>query len=322
MPPYRTLVVDDFEPFRRLIRSALEGKPEFPVIDEATDGLEAIQKAEELQPDLILLDISLPKLDGIAAAREIYKVAPTSKILFFTQIPLPEIVEAALSTGASGYIIKSEIDELFEAMETVIQGQTFLSRSLRGRSYASARHFQGHRATHEVHFYSNETVFLDSLTNFITPILTSGNVVLVIATEPHRNGLNARCRVRGLDLNAALSKGQYVPIDVAEALSSFMVDDLPDRGRFLEVVGELVSRTTNSAKKQGSRISACGEIAPTLLGLGNAEAAVQVEQLWDEIVRGYELNTLCVYPQEAFEGNEGGNLLKKISAEHTAARFL
>ena len=126
--PKRILVVEDYEPFRQLVCSMLEERAEFEIIAQAADGLEAIQKAEELQPDLVLLDIDLPRLNGIAAARQIGKLSPKSKILFLSQDTDPEIVKAALRTGGSGYVVKSYADQLFEAMETVIQGGQFVFR--------------------------------------------------------------------------------------------------------------------------------------------------------------------------------------------------
>jgi len=80
----RILVVDDYEPFRRFICSTLGKRPELQIIGEASDGLEAVQKGEELQPNLILLDIGLPMLNGIEAARRIHKLSPSSKILFLS----------------------------------------------------------------------------------------------------------------------------------------------------------------------------------------------------------------------------------------------
>jgi DNA-binding NarL/FixJ family response regulator len=92
------LLVDDVEAIRQSVGSMLLETGRFQVIGEAVDGLEAVQKAEELQPDLILLDIRLPKLDGIAAARQIRKLSPKSKIVFLTGNDDPEMVEEALST--------------------------------------------------------------------------------------------------------------------------------------------------------------------------------------------------------------------------------
>ena len=98
------------------------------VIDVASDGLEGVLKAEVLQPDLILLDIGLPKLNGIEAARRIRKVAPDSKIIFLTQESSAEVVETALSLGARGYVLKEDAErDLLAALEAVILGRTFVS---------------------------------------------------------------------------------------------------------------------------------------------------------------------------------------------------
>jgi DNA-binding NarL/FixJ family response regulator len=95
----RVLVVDDHEPWRRFASTTLQKQVELQVIGEATDGLQAVQQAQELLPDLILLDIGLPTLNGIEAARRIREVSPTSKILFVSENRSPDIAEAALSTG-------------------------------------------------------------------------------------------------------------------------------------------------------------------------------------------------------------------------------
>ena len=96
----RVLIVDDYEPFRQFIATKLQTNPQLRIMKEACDGAEAVQQAQELQPDLILLDIGLPTLNGIEAARRIRKVSPTSKILFVTENRSTDIAEEALSTGA------------------------------------------------------------------------------------------------------------------------------------------------------------------------------------------------------------------------------
>ena len=100
--PIRLLIVDDHEPFRQFLRSTLQNKLEIQTIVEASDGEEAIELAQALQPDLILLDIGLPKLNGIEAARRIRDSAPRSKIIFLSQESSVDIVQAAFSAGASG----------------------------------------------------------------------------------------------------------------------------------------------------------------------------------------------------------------------------
>jgi CheY-like chemotaxis protein len=131
-PPVRVLVVDDHEPFRRFVCSTLQKRPELQVIGEASDGLEAVQKAEELKPDLILLDIGLPTLDGIEVSRRISMVVPGAKILVVTQNNDADMARAVLSDGASGYVLKLDANmELLRAVEVVLQGGQFVSTGVR-----------------------------------------------------------------------------------------------------------------------------------------------------------------------------------------------
>ena len=127
------VLVDDYEPWRRFERLALLAREDLQIVGEASDGDEAIQKVQELQPELILLDISLPGLNGIEAARAIFRVAPSSKILFVSENRSPDIAEKALSTGAAGFVIKSDANrELLPAIKAVLEGKRFISASLAG----------------------------------------------------------------------------------------------------------------------------------------------------------------------------------------------
>ena len=126
---FRVLVVDDYEPWRRYLCSTLQKQPELQLIGEASDGLEAVQKAQELQPDLILLDLGLPSLNGLEAARRIHECNPKAKILFATQNCSWDIAEEALSAGAQGYIVKSDAGgELLIAVDAVLRGKKFVGR--------------------------------------------------------------------------------------------------------------------------------------------------------------------------------------------------
>ena len=114
----RVLVVDDYEPFRRVVCSRLESRPDFEVIGEASDGLEAVEKAQVLKPDLILLDIGLPSLNGLEVANRIRQSTPDARIIFLTQNSDRDVIRAALSTGAEGYVVKANAwAELFTAIE-------------------------------------------------------------------------------------------------------------------------------------------------------------------------------------------------------------
>ena len=128
MSSFRVLVVDDFEPWRQHVCSMLQARPELRVVAEVADGLEAVQKARELAPDLILLDIGLPSLNGVEAANRIRDLAPDAKIIFLTQNSNKDIVRAALSTGAQGYVLKTDAEsELLSAVVGVLGGDDFVS---------------------------------------------------------------------------------------------------------------------------------------------------------------------------------------------------
>lgn len=129
----RVLVVDDSEPWRRFVCSTLGKRPELQVICEVSDGLVAVQKAKELQPDLIVLDIGLPTLNGMEGAGRIRKLAPESKILILSQESSADVVQEALSVGALGYVVKAHAGtELLAAVDAVCQGMQFVSKGIIG----------------------------------------------------------------------------------------------------------------------------------------------------------------------------------------------
>ena len=121
----RVMVVEDFQPFRRFICSELERRPGLQIVYEASDGLEAVRKAEELRPDLILLDIGI---NGIEAARRIRGLVPESKIIFSTQESSAETIQEAMRLGAWGYVFKIHANvDLLVAIDAVLLGKRFVS---------------------------------------------------------------------------------------------------------------------------------------------------------------------------------------------------
>jgi len=127
----RVLVVDDFDAWRRFVCSALQKNPELQIVGEASDGLEAVQRASELLPDLIVLDLGLPKLNGIEAARRIRTMSSKSKILFVSQESSADVIEAALAAGGLGYVLKTRAEmDLLPAVKAVLEGRRFVSSGL------------------------------------------------------------------------------------------------------------------------------------------------------------------------------------------------
>src|SRR5215467_8422741 len=201
----RVLVVDDYEPWRRFVRLTLLAQGRLQIIGEVTDGAEALQQVRELQPDLILLDIGLPTSNGIEVARCVRDVSPKSRILFLSENRSPEIAEEALSTGAGGYVVKSDAGrELLPAVEAVLQGKRFVSASLSAHDLLEPTEGQSDnlqrkklvtpfraqkKIRHEVEFCADDAGFVDGFARFIEAALNAGNAVIVIATESHQAGL-------------------------------------------------------------------------------------------------------------------------------------
>ena len=336
----RVLVVEDYEPFRSFICSTLRKRPDFQIVDEVADGLEAVQKAEELQPDLIVLDIGLPSLNGIDAARRIHKLLPASKILFVSQESSADVVQEALALGALGYVVKAHAgSELLPAVEAVLQGRQFVSSGLSGHDLALATDsntlersnepipppaLERMEITHNhgVEFYSDDAGFVDGFTRFIEAALESGKAVIVVATDSHRKSLLQRLQEHGVDMDAAVEQGRYISLDVAETLSTFMVNDRPDPARFQKVVGSLVAAAAKASTGESLCVAACGECAPTLWEQGKADAAVEVEHLWDEIAKSCNVAILCGYVLSSFQREQESHIYERICATHSAVSSL
>jgi DNA-binding NarL/FixJ family response regulator len=128
----RILLVDDHPVVRQGLKTLLEGQPGWEVVGEASDGLEALEKVDSLQPDVVVLDITMPQMPGIAACRLLRQKASCPEILFVTQHDSPQMMQVALDAGARGYVVKSNAArDLLAAVEAVSQHRVFTALSRR-----------------------------------------------------------------------------------------------------------------------------------------------------------------------------------------------
>ena len=131
MREVRVLLADDYEPWRHCVSSLLLKSPGLRIISEVSDGLEAVEKAQELKPDLVLLDISLPTLNGVEAAIRIREAAPMTKIVFISAYQGSHAVQTVLTNGADGYVLKWDVTrELLPAIEAALWGGKFVTSHL------------------------------------------------------------------------------------------------------------------------------------------------------------------------------------------------
>ena len=167
---------------------------------------------------------------------------------------------------------------------------------------------------HYVQLYESDLVIVDAVGKFISSALHVGEPAVVIATEPHRDGIEKWCRAHGLDLATASADGRFVSLDAAETLSRFMVGETPDPLRFEDVVGGLVERVS----KPGRPARMFGEMVGLLAADGNQAATVYLEELWNTLQQSHSFALFCAYPMDCLGREEMGPLLGKVCAQHSA----
>ena len=338
----RVLLVDDYAPFRQFARSALEKNPDLQIISEVSDGLEAVQKAQQLQPDLILLDIGLPSLNGIEVARRIRKHSPRSKILVVSENRSWDMAEEAMRSGADGYVVKSDAaSDLLPAVESILNGKQFVSGAFAGHypTCPAEAHIDNHpdlnnvvtlnprqnvktARPHEVGFYSDDRWFLQDVTQFIGTALEAGSAAIVAATESHRNSLPPSLKAYGLDIGAAIEQGRYISLDAADTLATFMLHGKLDPTRFMKAFGDIIITAAKAAKVENPRVAIFGECVHLLLAQGDAEAAIQMEKLGNQLTNKYDVDILCGYSVDRLHRRMDVHIYQRICAEHSAVHSL
>ncbi len=166
---------------------------------------------------------------------------------------------------------------------------------------------------HFVQFYETDNFLLDSLNGFIGKGLCAGDACIVVATEAHREGLEERLRADGLDVDAALSSGQFVSLDAAETLSSFMVDGQPDAVAFRKAVGEIIAR----ASLGRSRVRIFGEMVALLWSEHKQDAAIHLEKLWNDLGQTHPFLLFCAYSMNGFNGDVHAAPLVEVCTTHS-----
>ena len=334
----RILIVENVDFFQGLIAPILNQRPNWRVAGVVADEAGAVRLARLLQPDLILLDIDLPRMNGVKTARHIRMLAPNSRIVFLSHESSLGVVRQAFRLGAWAYVTKEHAaPELIAAVEAVLQGKQFIASGVSGHDNTASIEDPDRRLeqilapsvsplpqkvrmvpSHKVQFYSRDTILLERATRFVEVALRANHSVIFCTTGPRREGIFHALKTQGLDIESAVARGSCITLDAGKILSTVMVENLPDPTKFLELFGGFITSAADAARGRHSRVVLYEECAPLLWEQGKEEATLRVEVLCNELVTRYDVDIFCGYSVTYFHGEEDRHLTERICALHTA----
>ena len=199
-------------------------------------------------------------------------------------------------------------------MEAISQGGRFVGASAAPVAVATR---QEHVHRHEAGFYADEGSLLNAWTQAAQTALGAGHTVILLAIDSRRCAMQQRLQTRGVDLDGAIREKRYVVLDPSDMLSQFMVDDWPDELLFQKAVSPVLVDALRASTSRRPGVLVCGECAPTLLTEGKGDAAVRVEQLWDQFAQAHAVDTLCAYLLDSPLLEKQESVFRRINAVHT-----
>jgi PAS domain S-box-containing protein len=175
----------------------------------------------------------------------------------------------------------------------------------------------GQQQAHSVQFYSDDALLLDDLTQFIATALYGGSSAVVIATKAHSDILYSRLESADLDFSQAVAEGRYLSFDASEILGRLMSDGRLDPARFSQLLGGTFAQASAASRAEEHRVVAFGEMVAVLWAEGHAQAAIQMEKLWNTLARSHSFSLRCAYPVQGFCREQDADSMLKICAEHS-----
>src|SRR5437763_15685858 len=179
-----------------------------------------------------------------------------------------------------------------QSRDVIVLEKVYNPEKLRTNHMTTASWNETSEPEHFVQFCETDAFLVNSLSEFIGTALRQGDAGIVLATQSHRESLEERLKVDGLDVAAARVSGQYVSIDAAAVLPKIMVDGSPDPERFAEVIGSIITR----AAEGRCHVRIFGELVALLWADGKRAAALRLEELWNDLARTYSFSLFCAYP--------------------------
>ncbi len=308
-PRLRVVVADDHRQMREAVAGILSRR--FDVVDVVSTGAAAVDSSSRLDPDVVVLDVAMPGLDGFQTAAQLKASGCGALIVFLSNYAGDDYVLAGISRGASAFVAKSSMErDLIAAVDHAKAGHTCVPSAA-----VLPRWRHRPRPWHDVQLYATDAFLVDAVAAFFETALEAGDSIIAVASEPHREALDAQFGARGLDVASLVATGRYISIDASAALEAILIDGTPDRLRFGAAFDPLFERAVTAAP--GAHVSSFGEIAQILCDQGKLDAMTRLERIAGEYTLPRPLSILCGY-STARRADDSIDLAPRICAEHSA----
>jgi hypothetical protein len=264
----------------------------------------------DLDPDVVILDISMPGLNGFETADELKRSGSRARIVFLTMHQDDTFVAKAIGCGAAGYVPKMNAwSDLAPAVHHALAGRQYLP-SLTPLVMTDSD-------AHAIQFRGSDGSWLDGIAGVLASALQRGDTIATVLIEPNRDTLALLMKERGWNLAKLGEQGRYLIFDAEAAAREVVRGGRPEVDALAGMVAVLERARTASGDRARSHLTIVGEIAPVLCRNGNAEAALEIERLWDELTRSLPILTICTYPVDCLGHDAKAAFGSDICARHS-----
>ncbi len=320
MGSVEVLIVDDQARFRHMVRSLIESQQKYHVCGEASDGIEAIKKVSQLHPDLILMDINMPRMGGLEATRIIRRESPNCSVVIVTQNDATVAREQARSVDASGFVTKSGLarDLIPEMGRVAMENNSILGETKNGADQGEP--WCGLLAAaaprdHIVQLYQDQQFLNRAVCRFAAAAIANGEGVILVPTVAHWDAFRPRLESEGVDVKAAEKRGQLTIVDADNLLPTFMRDGMPDSPVFLGLAANVVSQARGDGRYP--KVRWWGEMVNLLWERGDVAASMNLEDLFDKLAHEQDIAIFCSFLMDNFNGDVHARMLPRLSENHS-----